>query len=34
MFCFVIVGLLGKVVDPGEGRVVIKGCVYDDQELK
>ncbi len=26
MCCFVIVGLWGRMADPGEGRVVVKGC--------
>ena len=35
MCCFGIVGLRGKKVVPGEGRVIVRGCnVYDVQELK
>ncbi len=35
MCCFGIVSLRGKMVIPGEGRVIVKGCnVCDVQELK
>ncbi len=35
MCCFGIVGLRGRIVIPGEGRVIVKGCnVCDVQELK